>query len=80
MYDRNWAKVDVNSVPRLATIPPGPNSQATHARVLVSALKAFGQRKIQAYLIGPDQALTPPPTIEFLEQWERQVQLARSRL
>jgi 4-aminobutyrate aminotransferase-like enzyme len=32
MYDRNWAKVDANSVPRLVTTPPGPSSQAMHAR------------------------------------------------
>jgi len=32
MYDRNWAKIDVNSVPRLVATPPGPNSQAMHAR------------------------------------------------
>jgi 4-aminobutyrate aminotransferase-like enzyme len=32
MYDRNWAKVDVNSVPRLVTTPPGPRSQAMHTR------------------------------------------------
>ena len=43
-------------------------------RVLVSVLKALGQGKIQAQIIGPDQALAPPPTIKFLEQWEREVQ------
>jgi 4-aminobutyrate aminotransferase-like enzyme len=32
MYDKNWSKVDVNSVPRLATTPPGPQSQTMHAR------------------------------------------------
>jgi 4-aminobutyrate aminotransferase-like enzyme len=32
MYDRNWAKVDVNSVPRLVTTPPGPRSQEIHDR------------------------------------------------
>jgi 4-aminobutyrate aminotransferase-like enzyme len=32
MYDRNWAKVEVNSVPRVITPPPGPKSQEMHAR------------------------------------------------
>jgi 4-aminobutyrate aminotransferase-like enzyme len=32
MYDRNWAKVDVESVPRLVGTPPGPRSQEFHAR------------------------------------------------
>jgi 4-aminobutyrate aminotransferase-like enzyme len=32
MYDRNWAKIDVNNVPRLINTPPGPKSQAMHAR------------------------------------------------
>lgn len=32
MYDRNWAKVDINSVPRIVTPPPGPKSQEMHAR------------------------------------------------
>jgi 4-aminobutyrate aminotransferase-like enzyme len=32
MYDRNWAKVDIDSVPRLVTTPPGPQSQEMHAR------------------------------------------------
>lgn len=32
MYDKDWAKVDVNSVPRMVTPPPGPKSQQMHAR------------------------------------------------
>jgi 4-aminobutyrate aminotransferase-like enzyme len=32
MYDKNWAKVDVNAVPHLVTPPPGPKSQEVHAR------------------------------------------------
>ncbi|MGQ9684343.1 MAG: aspartate aminotransferase family protein [Anaerolineae bacterium] len=32
MYDRNWAKVDVNAVPRIKVAPPGPISQEMHAR------------------------------------------------
>jgi 4-aminobutyrate aminotransferase-like enzyme len=32
MYDRNWAKIDVNSVPRLVTTLPGPKSRSMHAR------------------------------------------------
>jgi 4-aminobutyrate aminotransferase-like enzyme len=32
MVDRNWATVDVDSVPRLAVEPPGPKSQEMHAR------------------------------------------------
>ncbi len=32
MYDRNWAKIDVNNVPRLVNTPPGPKSQAMHVR------------------------------------------------
>ena len=32
MYNRNWAKVPGNSVPRLITPPPGPKSQEMHAR------------------------------------------------
>lgn len=31
-YDRNWAKVDINAVPRIVTPPPGPKSQEMHAR------------------------------------------------
>lgn len=31
-YDRNWAKVDINAVPRLVTPPPGPQSQQMHGR------------------------------------------------
>jgi len=45
-----------------------------HDAVLVSVLKALGQRTIRAYVMGPDEALAPPPTIKFLEQWEREVQ------
>jgi 4-aminobutyrate aminotransferase-like enzyme len=32
MYDKNWAKVDLNAVPRLLTTPPGPKSQEMHTR------------------------------------------------
>ena len=32
MYDRDWAKVDVNTVPHLVTPPPGPKSQEMHER------------------------------------------------
>ncbi len=32
MYDPNWAKVDVNSVPHIVVPPPGPQSQEMHAR------------------------------------------------
>jgi 4-aminobutyrate aminotransferase-like enzyme len=31
-YDPHWAKVDVNSVPHIIVPPPGPQSQALHAR------------------------------------------------
>ncbi len=31
-YDRNWAKVDINAVPRIVTPPPGPQSQEMHGR------------------------------------------------
>lgn len=44
-----------------------------HDAVLISVLKALGQRTIRAYGIGPDKALAPPPTIKYLEQWEREV-------
>jgi len=45
-----------------------------HDAVLISVLKALGQRTIRAYVMGPDEALAPPPTIKYLEQWEREVQ------
>jgi len=32
MYDRNWYKVDIESIPHLVTCPPGPKSQDMHAR------------------------------------------------
>src|SRR4030065_649110 len=32
MYDPDWAKVDLHSVPRITVPPPGPASQAMHAR------------------------------------------------
>jgi 4-aminobutyrate aminotransferase-like enzyme len=32
MYPKDWAKVDVNSVPRLVVPAPGPKSQEVHAR------------------------------------------------
>jgi 4-aminobutyrate aminotransferase-like enzyme len=32
MYDKNWAKVDVDAVPHLVAPPPGPKSQEVHAR------------------------------------------------
>ena len=32
MYDRNWAKVDMNAVPHMVTTSPGPKSQEMHAR------------------------------------------------
>lgn len=32
IYDRNWAKVDINAVPRIVTPPPGPKSQEMHGR------------------------------------------------
>ena len=43
-------------------------------RVLVSVLKALGQRTMQAHVIGPKEANTSPPTIKFLEHWEWEVQ------
>jgi hypothetical protein len=50
-----------------------------HDEALVSVLKALGQRTIRAYVIGPDKALAPPPTIKFLEQWEREVDRSARR-
>jgi hypothetical protein len=41
-----------------------------HDEVLVSVLKALGHKQVRAYVIGPETALTPPPTITLLEQWE----------
>lgn len=32
MYDPNWSHVDVNTVPRVVTVPPGARSQEMHAR------------------------------------------------
>jgi 4-aminobutyrate aminotransferase-like enzyme len=32
MYDRNWAKVDVNAIPHLVSAPPGPKSNEMHGR------------------------------------------------
>jgi 4-aminobutyrate aminotransferase-like enzyme len=32
MYDRSWAKVNVNSVPNIVVPPPGPASQEIHGR------------------------------------------------
>ncbi len=32
MYDPNWSHVDVNSVPRMVTVSPGPRSQEMHGR------------------------------------------------
>lgn len=32
MYDKNWAKVDARSLPRMVTPAPGPRSQSMHAR------------------------------------------------
>jgi len=32
MYDKDWAKIDVNTVPHMVTTPPGPQSQEVHAR------------------------------------------------
>ncbi len=32
MYDKNWARVDMNSVPQMRVPAPGPKSQAMHAR------------------------------------------------
>jgi len=32
MVDKNWARVDVNSVPRIVVTPPGPRSQEMHER------------------------------------------------
>ena len=32
MYDHNWAKVNVNSVPNIIVPPPGPASQEIHGR------------------------------------------------
>jgi 4-aminobutyrate aminotransferase-like enzyme len=32
MYDHNWAKLDVNSVPNIVVPPPGPASQEIHGR------------------------------------------------
>ncbi len=32
MYDHNWAKIDVNSVPNIVVPPPGPASQEIHGR------------------------------------------------
>ncbi|PKO20513.1 MAG: aspartate aminotransferase family protein [Chloroflexi bacterium HGW-Chloroflexi-1] len=32
MYDKNWAKVDLDNVPRMVTPAPGPKSHEMHAR------------------------------------------------
>ena len=32
MYDKDWAKVDINALPRVVVPPPGPKSQQMHAR------------------------------------------------
>ena len=32
MYDHNWAKVDVNSVPHMVVPAPGPKSHEMHER------------------------------------------------
>jgi len=32
MYNKDWAKVDINAVPRIVVPPPGPKSQEMHAR------------------------------------------------
>jgi 4-aminobutyrate aminotransferase-like enzyme len=32
MYDRDWARVDIGTVPRLTIEPPGPKSREMHAR------------------------------------------------
>ena len=32
MYQRNWARIDVNSVPDIKVPPPGPQSNAMHGR------------------------------------------------
>lgn len=32
MYDKNWAKVEVKSVPRIVAPPPGPKSKEMHSR------------------------------------------------
>ncbi|MBM4086648.1 MAG: aspartate aminotransferase family protein, partial [Planctomycetes bacterium] len=32
MYNKNWAKVDANSVPKIRVKPPGPRSQEMHER------------------------------------------------
>jgi 4-aminobutyrate aminotransferase len=32
MYDKDWAKVDVSSVPRIVVPPPGPKSKEVHER------------------------------------------------
>ncbi|MDZ7838492.1 MAG: hypothetical protein U5N58_11410 [Actinomycetota bacterium] len=31
-YDKDWAKVDVNSIPDIKVPPPGPKSKALHDR------------------------------------------------
>ena len=43
MYDTNWAKVDVNSVPHMVTTPPGPKSQEMHARA-AKYMKGYRRR------------------------------------
>ena len=32
MYDRDWAKVDINKVPSIKTVVPGPKSKEYHDR------------------------------------------------
>jgi 4-aminobutyrate aminotransferase-like enzyme len=32
MYDRNWAQVDIRSIPRIVVPPPGPRSREMHGR------------------------------------------------
>ena len=32
MYNKDWAKVDVNAVPQIVVAPPGPKSGEMHGR------------------------------------------------
>ena len=32
MYEKNWSKVDVTTIPSITVPPPGPQSKATHER------------------------------------------------
>ena len=55
MYEREWAKVDVDSLPRVVTPPPGPGFKAMHRRAAEHTEGYSSQVRLSPPMIMEDE-------------------------